>query len=225
MTRGSWPLLLSLLFTACISPPPTIQAPTPSPEPSLSDPPGEPATKSPSAIATVHLVTPSPSSTLTGEASDERATQETLGTAQVATLEAYYRPPPATLEIDTKEQVSGIGGYCWRGECADGPAIRTAFHPLFARSPVQAQFHLPIDQAPDYLSLQVLRITPQDEIQSGEDWREWNIDKDAEQTLSLPLQSDQLIVLSLDPAPYVLLVFAAWDDIGDVLYGFFLEVE
>jgi len=68
-------------------------------------------------------------------------------------------------------------------------------------------------------------MTAQDEIQSGDDWREWNIDKDAEQTLSLPLQSDQLIVLSLDPAPYVLLVFAAWDDIGDVLYGFFLEVE
>jgi hypothetical protein len=70
-----------------------------------------------------------------------------------------------------------------------------------------------------------LRITPQDEIQSGQDWREWNIDKVAVQTLSLPLQSEQQIVLSLDPATYLLLVFARWDDVGDVLYGFFLEVK
>ena len=152
-------------------------------------------------------------------------TQSSFAPSDLATLEAYHRPLPSTLEIDGVQQTSGIGGYCWRGECADGPAIRTAFHPLVARSPEEAQFHLPINQAPEDLSLQVLRITPQDEIQSGEDWREWNIDKDAEQTLSLPLQSDQLIVLSLDPAPYLLLVFAAWDDIGDVLYGFFLEVE
>jgi len=225
MTRGSWPLLLSLLFTACISPPPTIQAPTPSPEPSLSDPPGEPATKSPSAIATVHLVTPSPSSTLTGEASDERATQETLGTAQVATLEAYYRPPPATLEIDTKEQVSGIGGYCWRGECADGPAIRTVSEPLAAQSPIEAHLRLPRSERPDVLSLQALRMAPEDEIQRGQDWREWNIDKDPALRLSLSLDREPRFTISLEPGVYVLLLFVAWDGVGDVLYGFLLDVQ
>ena len=225
MPKGLWPLLLSVLFTACISSPPTIQAPTSSPEPSLSNSPGKAPTKPPSAIVTVRLVTASPAPIRTGEPSHERATQETIGTAQVATLEAYYRPPPATLEIDAKEQVSGIGGYCWRGECADGPAIRTVSKPLAAQSPIETHLRLPLSERPDVLSLQALRMAPEDEIQRGQDWREWNIDKDPVLRLSLTLDREPRFTISLEPGVYVLLLFVAWDGVGDVLYGFLLDVQ
>ncbi len=47
-------------------------------------------------------------------------------------------PPPAILKIDGKEQISGIGSYCWKGTwkalCVDVIGIPTAQEPLIART-------------------------------------------------------------------------------------------
>jgi hypothetical protein len=68
-------------------------------------------------------------------------------------------------------------------------------------------------------------MVPEDEIQRGQDWREWNIDKEAKLRLSLSQESEPHFTLSLEPGTYVLLVSVAWDEVGDVLYGFLLEVQ
>jgi hypothetical protein len=68
-------------------------------------------------------------------------------------------------------------------------------------------------------------MAPEDEIQRGQDWREWNIDKDPVLRLSLTLDREPRFTISLEPGVYVLLLFVAWDGVGDVLYGFLLDVQ
>ena len=225
MIRRPLFLKLALLIAACAP-----SAATPPTTRSVSPPATVPFQASLSTVradataSRVPILQPTPINRA-DDLSEHEATQDAFATIELATMEAYYRPPSSSLEIGGRQQVSGIGAYCWRGGCADGPAIRTALVPLSAHAPIEAHLQLPVALPPDELSLQVLRMTAQDEIQSGQDWREWNIDKDPEQTMSLLLQPEQDFVVSLAPGVYVLLVFARWDETGDVLYGFSLQVE
>ncbi|VVB92507.1 Uncharacterised protein [uncultured archaeon] len=136
-------------------------------------------------------------------------------------------PPSAVLKIGTNEQISGIGSYCWsesgKSICADMIGIITAKEPLLTSSPFTVHFSLPLQEPPQELQLNIVRVTNDDEIKrapnSSRAWyAKWNYSK-------LPLERESDINLSLEPGLYVLNVFARWKEKGDVTYGFLIEVQ
>lgn len=137
-------------------------------------------------------------------------------------------PPPAILKIEGKEQISGIGSYCWKGTwkalCADMIGIPTAQEPLIASSPFTAHLRLPLQEPPYDLRLNVVRVKDEDELNfSARGWRWW---KEREEKLfTLPLEHEQDIELSLEPGLYVLSIGAWWKDKGSASYGFMVEVR
>lgn len=149
------------------------------------------------------------------------------------------KPPPAILKLDGKEQVSGIGSYCWNGElssngvlsslCADYVGPQTPDEPLPAISPFTAHLSLPLEEIPQELHINVFRVTDDDEIELGANgtrsWhiKEENLKQGISSTLTPKRESD--INLSLELGLYVLGVSPSWKEKGSVSYGFFLEVR
>ena len=139
-------------------------------------------------------------------------------------------PPPATLNIGGKEQISGIGSYCWTDTwnalCADMVGIPTAQEPLIASSPFTAHLRLPLQEPPYELQLDVIRVNHEDQINlSARGWRWWDIWHLQTKNFILPLESEQDIELSLEPGLYVLSVGAWWTEKGSASYGFLVEVQ
>lgn len=139
------------------------------------------------------------------------------------------KPPPATITINSATQVAGIATYCWQegnsGLCADAAGVATPQEPLRTSAPVSVTLRLPLDIAPSTLFLDVQPVTPADHIEStaqGYQW--WNI-YPSETRRDLPLQQVQDINLQVAPGQYVILVQASWQGIGDVTYGFFVQVQ
>jgi hypothetical protein len=141
-------------------------------------------------------------------------------------------PPPAILTVAGQEQVSGIGSFCWNanarkggqvGLCADTLGLPTAPEPLSVSGLFTATFQLPIAETPGELSLRIIPVTEQDQLDVGTaPWRWW---PGGEGTLeALPLAQESAVALSLDPGLHVLSLFARWPERGDVVYGFLLEV-
>ena len=138
------------------------------------------------------------------------------------------KPPPATITINSATQIAGIATYCWQegntGLCADAVGVATPREPLRTNAPVSVTLRLPLDKAPSNLFLDVQAVTLADRIEStaqGYQW--WNIYR-SETRRDLLLQQVQDINLQVDPGQYVMLVQANWEGIGDVTYGFFVEV-
>ncbi|MCZ7380889.1 MAG: hypothetical protein O8C64_04860 [Candidatus Methanoperedens sp.] len=136
-------------------------------------------------------------------------------------------PPLSILKIDDKEQISGIGSYCWRGTwkalCADMIGIPTTQEPLIASSPFTAHLCLPLQEPPYELRLNVVRVKDEDELNfSARGWRWWKEREEKLFTLSLE-HGD--VELSLDPGLYVLSVGAWWKEKGSASYGFLVEVR
>ncbi len=138
-------------------------------------------------------------------------------------------PPPAILKIDGKEQISGIGSYCWRENwkalCVDMIGISTTQEPLIASSPFTANLRLPIQEPPSELQLDVIQVTEQDELNlSARGWRWWNTWDLQGKRFTLPLERESDIELSLEPGLYVLSI-EAWLAKGSANYGFLVEVR
>jgi hypothetical protein len=142
-------------------------------------------------------------------------------------------PPPAVLAIAGREQVSGIGTYCWSaptGEdtgtavCADMAGIPTVPEPLVVRAPFTATFRLAPEEMPDELALSVIPVTAEDELQEWPAGRRGWAFKEGERH-SLPLEREP--ALELEPAPglYVLNLAGRWQAWGDASYGFLVEVQ
>ncbi|NJD78746.1 MAG: hypothetical protein FIB08_16915 [Candidatus Methanoperedens sp.] len=138
-------------------------------------------------------------------------------------------PPPAILTIGGKEQISGIGTYCWneaffRYACADYSGIPTPEEPLNASRQVAAHLSLPIKTPPQQLGLQVIRVTESDSLElRSEGQLVWQPGVGKE--LTLPLESEQDVNLALEPGLYVIRVLPAWKEEGNVSYGFLVKVE
>ncbi len=144
------------------------------------------------------------------------------------------KPPPATLKIDGREQISGIGSYCWNGElstnglfssvCADYAGIPTVGEPLPANSTFTARLSLPLKEPPQDLQLMVVQVTKKDILETSEgNFRLWRSGDGKDFTL--PLESEQDVNLSLESGLYVLEVFPNWKENGSVSYGFLLNVR
>jgi hypothetical protein len=139
-------------------------------------------------------------------------------------------PPPAILKIDGKEQISGIGSYCWMGTwkalCVDMIGIPTAQEPLLASSPFTAHLRLPLQEPPYELRLNVVRVKDEDELNfSARGWRWWNIWSLQGKRFISPLERESDIGLSLEPGLYVLSIEAWWEEKGSASYGFLVEVQ
>jgi hypothetical protein len=139
-------------------------------------------------------------------------------------------PPPATLRTDGREQVAGIGTYCWPTEgeaaalCVDKIGVPTPQEPLEVQSPLVLGLTLPLEGDPDVLSLSVAQVSEGDELDASADgWRWWAYTPGEEYATSLEQQQD--VELTLEPGLYVLRVFVQWQDVGDVAYGFLLNVQ
>ncbi len=120
-------------------------------------------------------------------------------------------PPPAILKIDGKEQISGIGSYCWTDTwnalCADMVGIPTAQEPLIAGSPFTALLRLPLKEPPYELRFDVIRVDPENQINlSAHGWRWWDIWHLQRKNFTLTLEPEQDIELSLEPGLYVLIL-------------------
>lgn len=143
------------------------------------------------------------------------------------------KPPPAILKVDGKEQISGIGSYCWnevfRNEvfssvCADYAGIPTVSEPLPANSTFTAHLSLPIKEPPQELQLKVVQVTNKDIVETGEgNFRLWNSNNG--KYFMLPLENEQDVNLSLEPGLYVMELFPRWKEKGSASYGFLLKVQ
>ena len=96
---------------------------------------------------------------------------------------------------------------------------------LTLSSPVMAHLSLPIDTSPTVLLLTVIPVTEKDEMQvNASSYRWWNFEAEGRRS-ELPLQSKQDIQIDLDPGLYVWNIQVWWDQKGDVIYGFLVEVQ
>ncbi len=137
-------------------------------------------------------------------------------------------PPPALLTIGGKEQISGIGTYCWiegfRSTCTDYDGIPTPEEPLNASSQVAAHLSLPIKTSPQELGLQVIQVTENISLESHSEgqlvWRPAE-GKD----FTLPLVSEQDMNLTLEPGLYIFRVLPTWKEEGNASYGFLVKVQ
>lgn len=141
-----------------------------------------------------------------------------------------YNPPLAMLEINEEKQLAERGSFCWKGSCADFP-IRTSTVPLVVKSHFTAHLHLPLTEPPDGLWLYTMAVSPPGPLEYEEVYdngASWSSEKPGRERVdqgALLLRRDQDIKLVLEPGYYVLIVFAAWRDYGDLQYGFLIEVR
>ncbi len=148
------------------------------------------------------------------------------------TASSSIEPPPATLEINGTTQESGIGSYCWSGaestanltQCTDAIGVVTARDPLITSTPYTGIFLFPMSDPPESLYITVMAVTAADEISAGADgshrfWRPvsgWSGE--------LPLKTRVENKFIEDPGLYVLQLNARWKNVGEVSYGFLVQV-
>ena len=143
----------------------------------------------------------------------------------------FDAPPPATLTIDGVQQRSGIGTYCWStadlgGSCADYFAVPTPADPLPASSSITATLQLAVQTTPTSLSLAVFAVSPEmDLLPDNPDSASWPFPGEYDLNRELRLESNTQFELALDQGLYVFSIFAAWEHLGDVNYGFLVEVR
>lgn len=143
------------------------------------------------------------------------------------------KPPHAILTIAGEEQISGIGSFCWRETwndqtwkalCEDYDGIPTAQEPLLAFSPFTLHLRMLLNEPPEELQLNIYQVTDKDEIELNSGvWRWWKYQEG--KYVTLPLESEQDVNLSLEPGLYVLNVYPNWKEKGSVSYGFLLNVQ
>ena len=145
----------------------------------------------------------------------------------------HLDPPMATLTIVKSNyginSSQGFGSYClkeiWIGPCKDKMGILTLQEPLPVGSPFTAHLLLPLQETPEELQLNVIRVTSEDKLKGGEEnaWQLWRFQEG--KRFRLALEREQDIELSLEPGLYVLKIGAGWKEKGNLSYGFLLEVR
>ncbi len=146
--------------------------------------------------------------------------------ANIEDLKAFASkpPPPAILQTQSIEQISAVGTYCWSGGCADMIGIPTPKEAIVASSQFVATLRLPINASPNTLEIRVNSVSEINELQANAlNYRWWEAWQGKYNSLSL--EKEQTINLELEQGLYVISVFAQWNQRGDVIYGFLVEVK
>jgi hypothetical protein len=108
--------------------------------------------------------------------------------------------------------------------CVDYIGIPSPREPLAVTSPFTATFELPLEEAPDNLSLTVAAVTDADKLDVGPAaWQFWQPQNG--ESHSLPLTRQPEIELAPAPGLHLLSLFVHWEGEGDVIYGFLVQVE
>jgi len=102
--------------------------------------------------------------------------------------------------------------------------IPTPKEAIVANSPLIAILRLPINEPPNTLEIRINPASEINELQAGalnyRWWEAWQGKYD-----SLSPEKEQTIDLKLEHGLYVISVFAQWQQKGDVIYGFLVEVK
>ena len=152
-------------------------------------------------------------------------------------LSAYYgEPKAAVLTINGQRQRAGVGTSTWiiskSGDevgmsHGDAFAMITPDQALATKSPFTVTLELPIPIAPSQLYYHIIataHLEKEEHPQFGTiAWTPYRPADPAETPLLLEQQQD--IPLDLSPGGYVLVVFAEWADLGNVEYGFWIDVQ
>lgn len=144
-------------------------------------------------------------------------------------------PPLARLELGETTQVARLKG--------DSSVLSTSPLPLTGSSPYNAHLYLPLEEAPDKLTLSAVMVSPPPSLQYDdfvtEDRAEWRtecplctppIARDIRDLGELPLLREQELSITLEPGFYVLIVNASWQEaewFGNISasYQFLIEVH
>jgi hypothetical protein len=111
------------------------------------------------------------------------------------------------------------------GVCADAIGIPTQQESLQAASPLQASFTFAIPQPPSFLQLDVIDTTDVEELDfDARDLRWWRYFPNTLEHI-LPMDNPSEFHLDIEPGIYILRLFAQWEELGDVTYGFLVEVQ
>jgi len=143
--------------------------------------------------------------------------------------------PLARLERGETTQVARLKG--------DSSVLSTSPLPLTGDAPFTAHLYLPLDEAPDKLTLSAVMVSPPPSLQYDdfvtEDRAEWRtecplctppISRDIRELRELPLLREQELRVTLEPGFYVLIFSASWQDtewFGNIsaAYQFLIEVR
>lgn len=143
------------------------------------------------------------------------------------------KPPAAQLTIDGKTQVAGVGTFCWQeknlfgqgaGLCADMIGIPTSPDPLKASVGAQADLKLPIADAPAGLFVSVIPVAADGAMEAELGDNSWWQYQQGE-PVEAQLAAEQRLTLDFEPGLYLISVQARWDELGDVMYGFLVELN
>jgi hypothetical protein len=136
------------------------------------------------------------------------------------------------MTVGDQAQEAGIGTYCWNdnpaggqgiGLCVDMIGIMTPLEPLvLPAGEFTAQFHLPLETAPTTAVLEVMPSTGQSTPIEGQNIQAWQ--PQPGERLDVPLEVEPSVALNLEPGLHILALFAQWEGIGDVMYGFLVQV-
>jgi hypothetical protein len=138
------------------------------------------------------------------------------------------KPPAAIMTIGEKEQVAGVGTYCWPqaqgpAMCADALGIPTAQEAISVSSPFTAHFEIPVNRGPAAVQLTVIPVGPESEMAMQAAGYRWWEPRPGE-SFDLVAENLPAAGLDLEPGLYVLSLFVSWQDFGDASYGFLVQV-
>jgi len=182
------------------------------------------------------VVAPTPTATLTVLPTAAPTRPPTVA-PPTATPAADYapgnvRPPTADLTIGSQSQTSAVGTYCWRdldsagtgvGLCVDMLGIMTPAEPLVVPSgPFTAAFALPLDLPPTTVALWIYPATGESSVYTDTATLGWQPFLDEQYPVSVA--QTPTATLDLADGVYVIALFAQWQDIGDVMYGYLVQV-
>ena len=160
-----------------------------------------------------------------------RASNPTFTPIPSPTLSGLSEPPLITLVIDGKEQVSGLGSYCWRREdrgpiCADMIGIPTTQNALAVVTPFTAHLQLPVELPVTESLLTVLLVTDENQVDAqAKGLRWWRPNFEGKEEFALAPEAKTTVELSPEPGLYVLSLFVRWQRGGSTSYGFLVEVR
>lgn len=155
--------------------------------------------------------------------------REDIGRRMIDT--GFKSPPPAVLRVGEMAQESGIGSYCWNdvelgaSVCADSVGIPTPSEPLLVSSTLKGSLELALPAAPQELALDVFPVDAMVQPASGPEGLLFWEPSEERTRINLPISNRPTFETELEPGHYVLGFFVRWMDVGDVFYGFLVEVE
>ncbi len=142
-------------------------------------------------------------------------------------------PQPAQLVIAGQTQLGGVGSYCWTANnasaCVDTIGIPTSGEPLQTEGTFTAQVNFPYREPITDLGFYLVQVTGEEQMDTEALGYRWWPPAGAVEgsqfiTLTPPRQNPTAIDLTLDPGLYLFQVFVIYEGLGDVTYGFLVEV-